>query len=66
MQHTNVKNVKQGDFIRLIRKGKPTDSIYIRGEYCRYTKAYELTSWFDINKTIYRKGTTECFADFEF
>ena len=66
MKKTNVKNIKRGDFVKLVRKGQPTSDVYVRGEYCKYSKAFELTSWFNINKIIYRKGKTECFADFEF
>ena len=40
--------------------------VWIRGEYIRETKKYELTNYDDVSRFRYVKGEKECFTDFIF
>jgi hypothetical protein len=53
MQNVNIKSVKQGDYF----KRKPdAKTVYIRGEYCKASKAYSCIDAEDINKELLIKG----------
>lgn len=58
----NIQDVKKGDFITK----KSNNKVYIRGEYCRFNKAYECTDFDDINRQIYIKKNTLVKIDFTF
>jgi hypothetical protein len=47
-----VRDVTKGDYVK-----RKTDSkaVYIKGDYCRITKAYELRDTSDISRSIYVK-----------
>jgi hypothetical protein len=53
MQNVTIKQVKQGDYF----KRKPdAKTVYIRGEYCKASKAYSCIDAEDINKELLIKG----------
>jgi hypothetical protein len=47
-----IQHVTKGDYVK-----RKTDSkaVYIKGDYCRIAKAYELRDADDINRSIYVK-----------
>ena len=60
---TTVKATKKGEYIRL----KPNGPVWIRGEFCRSGRnTYEIQSADDINRVIYRKGTTVIYTGFTY
>ena len=61
-EQTTIKDVKKGDLVRFTIGGR----VYIRGDYDRTEKKYELTRWDDHCHTVYKKGTTACFIGFTF
>lgn len=61
-QQTQVRNVKAGEFIRL----KADGPVWIRGDYCRQSRMYELTSFADTNRTTYRKASATVYHGFTF
>jgi hypothetical protein len=64
MQTIEINKIKtKREFIKRKADSKTT---YITGGYCRFNKAYEITDWNNINKTMYLKKGTEVFIDFEF
>lgn len=64
MQGQKIKQVKKGEYIKL--RNSESAPVWIRGEYCKTEKKYELTCFDDINKTIYRKGDSFVFIGFTF
>jgi hypothetical protein len=59
MQTKTVKDLKQGEYFRRIRSGKPTNVTYTRGEYCRFDKKYECANHDDMwGNGILLKGST--------
>jgi len=57
-----VKDIKRGEYIRL----KVNGPVWIRGDYCAASKAYELQAFDDANRCTYRKGTATVFHGFTF
>lgn len=57
-----IKQLPKGEFIRL----KDNGPVYVRGDYDRALGCYELQSWSDANRCIYRKGHTMVIAGFTF
>jgi hypothetical protein len=58
-----VRNIKKGEYI----KCKPdSKTVYIKGEYCRTTKKFELIDTNDINRFVYVKGNKICFYGFTY
>ena len=53
MQHVNLKSIKQGDYFKRKVDAK---TVYIRGEYCKASKAYSCIDAEDINKELMIKG----------
>ena len=49
-----------------IRRKADSKTTFITGGYCRFNKAYEITDWNNINKTMYLKKGTIVYIDFEF
>lgn len=65
---TTIKELKQGAFFTLKDYGEyPTESrVYIRGEYNKSLKQYEIYKYNDVNDFRYVKGTKEVYAGFTF
>ena len=57
-----ISAVKKGDYVQL-KDGGP---VYVRGEYDRSSKTYELQSFDDANRFVYRKASCLVFVDFTF
>ena len=61
-EQTTIKDVKKGDLVRFTIGGR----VYIRGDYDRTEKKYELTRWDDCSRAVYKKGSTQIFIGFTF
>jgi len=62
-----LKELKRGDMFTLKDIEFPRESqVYIRGEYDRGSKTYSCIKWNDVNKEIFRKGTTKVYTEFTF
>ena len=61
-EQTTIKDVKKGDLVRFTIGGR----VYIRGDYDRTEKKYELTSWDDASRAIYKKAATKAYIGFTF
>lgn len=57
-----VRHVKRGEYVRL----KVNGPVWIRGDYCRESQAYELQSFDDANRTTYRKANATVYHGFTF
>lgn len=57
-----LAQLPKGEYIRLTENGP----VWIRGDYDRSSRKYELTRFDDVNRVAYRKGTTTVFAGFSF
>lgn len=57
-----IKSLPRGEFVQL-KEGGP---VWVRGDYDRGSKSYELQSWDDANKFIYRKGSALVYHGFTF
>ena len=53
-----MRDVKRGEFIRKIIKGKMGRKTYTRGAYCRYTKKFMAEDESDISHAVGIKGDT--------
>lgn len=62
MKTTLIESLPNGEFVRK-PKGK---RVFIKKEYCRLNKAYELQAWDDISHYIYVKKGSLVEYDFEF
>lgn len=63
MQSIKLKDVTVGTFV----KRKPdAHAVYTRGEYDRSDKRYALDDWMDISRSIYLKGDTVVYIDFDY
>lgn len=63
MQNVTIKNVKPGDYIKRKADAK---AVYVKGEYCRTSKAFECYDADDINKTIMIKSDKLVFVGFTY
>lgn len=65
---TTIKNLKTGDFFTLKDYGdEPRESVvYVRGEYDRTERKYEVWKFTDANNFRYMKGNKEVYTDFTF
>lgn len=59
---TLLKDVKKGDLVRLRKDG----GVYIRGDYDRETKRYELTKWDNASAASYYRGDRTVYIGFTF
>lgn len=57
-----IAKLPKGEYIRLKENGP----VYVRGDYCPSTKKYELEKADDMNRLVYRKGTTLVHAGFDY
>lgn len=58
-----VETIKQGEYVKRKADAK---KVYIRGEYCRESKAYELTDAEDMNRQIYVKKGAVLYVGFTY
>jgi hypothetical protein len=63
MQNITLRNVKPGDYVK--RKADAS-TVYIKGDYDRTTKSFELTDTDDINRCIYVKADKTVFIGFTY
>jgi hypothetical protein len=63
-QRVRLKDIKKGELVRL----SPSDNapVWIRGEYQRDTKRFEMQRWDDISQFAYWSPTRLVFNDFTF
>lgn len=64
---TTIKSLKPGAWFTKKDIKNPTEmQVWIRGEYDRTEKRYEIQCWGDINKIQYVKGDTIAYTEFTF
>ena len=63
MDSKKLKDIKKGEFVKRKIDSK---TVFIRGEYCRYEKRYELIDVEDINRILYFKGNINFFIGFDY
>lgn len=63
MQQVALRNVKPNDYV--MRK-PDSKAVYIKGDYDRATKTYELRDVEDINRCIYIKADKLVFVGFTY
>ena len=63
MQNVTIKSVKPGDYIKRKADSK---AVYIKGAYCKASKAFECYDADDINKTIMIKSDKLVFIGFTY
>ena len=63
MQNVTIKSVKPGEYIKRKADSK---AVYVKGEYCRTSKAFECYDADDINKTIMIKSDKIVFVGFTY
>lgn len=61
-----IKDVPNGEFIRLKRAGKFTDTVYVKDCYDRTEKKYCIYKYDDTNSYRYITGNTEVLVGFTF
>jgi hypothetical protein len=61
-----LSEIKKGEYIKLVFKGGPANTIWVRGHYDRATKSYSLYDFENVNREIFRKKSTSVFTDFDF
>lgn len=63
-----IKNIKEGEFFTLKDYGEyPAENrVYIRGEYNRSLKKYEISKYTDMNDFRYVNGNKEVVTGFTF
>ena len=62
MKTTTIKQAPKGEYIRIGQSAV----VYIKGDYDRTSKRYELSRFDDVNSFRYVKGTTVCTIGFDF
>jgi hypothetical protein len=63
MQNITLRNVKPGDYVK--RKSDAV-KVYIKGDYDRATKSFELKDVEDINRCVYVKADKAVFIGFTY
>lgn len=61
-----LRDLPKGEFFKLIRKGKPTETIYEKNYWCLAERAYWVNKFYDYNDGRFMKPTTKVYAGFEF
>ena len=61
-----LSEIKKGEYVKLVFKGEPSNTVWVRGHYDRSTKSYSLYDFDNVNREIFRKKTVSVFTDFEF
>jgi hypothetical protein len=63
MQSIILKSVKPGDFVKRKADSK---AVYIKGDYDRTTKSFELIDADDINRVVYIKANKPVYIGFTY
>ena len=73
MKPVLLKDVRKGEYFTLTKKVKRNENdevlsryVYVRSDYDRETKKYEVYKFDDINDYRYMKGTRIVWVDFRF
>lgn len=69
MRETTLKELKKGDFFTLKNYGEettPDSRVYVKGDYIRETKKYEVYKFTDVNSFTEKSGKIKVFTDFTF
>jgi len=67
VETVTLKSIGNGGYFKRIRNGQPTEAIYVRGEYNRSTKRYQVNNVDDVwGSGIELKATTKVFVTFEY
>ena len=61
---TTLKEVKKGEFFRLT--DSDTATVYIKGDYDRSEKKYEVSKFYDMNDIKFMNGTRTVYIGFTF
>lgn len=62
-----LKDLKKGEFFTKKAIENPTESqVWIKGDYDRSTKKYEIIRFDDINDTKWMAGNKEVYTEFTF
>jgi len=64
MNATTIAKVPKGEYIKL--KNSDTAPVWVRGDYDKSTRTYELHRFDDVNRRTYKKGSTQVFTGFTF
>jgi hypothetical protein len=63
MQNIILKSVKPGDYVKRKADSK---AVYIKGDYDRTTKSFELVDVEDINRVVYIKANKPVYVGFTY
>lgn len=62
-----IKELKKGEFFTKKQIENPAENqVFIRGNYCREEKKFEIIRFSDVNDIQYVKGNKGIFTDFIF
>lgn len=64
MKKIQLKDVKKGDYFRLT--ASESAPVWVKSDYDRSEKKYEIYKFDDDCQFAYRKGSTYVYVDFEF
>jgi hypothetical protein len=63
MYPEQIRKVLKGEFIK---RTECSNIVYVRGEYCKQSKAFACHAFADICKVVYIKADKNVFVDFTF
>jgi hypothetical protein len=63
MQNITLRNVKPGDYVKRKADSK---AVYIKGDYDRTTKSFELQDTEDMNRFVYIKADKPVYVGFTY
>jgi hypothetical protein len=63
MQNIILRNVTKGDYVKRKADSK---AVYIKGDYDRMTKSFELVDVEDINRVVYIKASKPVYVGFTY
>ena len=61
---TTLKDIKKGEFFRLT--DSETATVYIKGDYDRSERKFEVSKFYDMNDFKFMNGTRTVFIGFTF
>lgn len=66
MKKIDLRNAKKGELLFLKNPEEhPTAALYVKGDYIRDAKKYELYMWEDVNHFTYKKGDFPVYVEEE-
>ena len=64
MKQIKLKEAKKGELLFLKNPEEhPTAALYVKGDYIRDLKKYELYMWEDVNHYTYKKGDFSVYVE---